>query len=154
MPSEWRITPEQDWQVICPVEIDFSGAAVTVPLWCINAMPLAFGNSSSTVRAIIKSMFVMYTEAPPAAPDASYNFLLRIGTNANSSAVHDFTIPAGRAVGDVDVIDQADFSAEPRVFNSTEWVQLYCPGGASGLGKAYVGVRLSQDYRTWRGFTP
>lgn len=150
--SPWKYAPFRDHQIICPVEFDFSGADTSIPFFTPDAMPQIFGNDSSTTVAVVKKLFIMYTEATPGS-GSGYTNIIRLGTDTNSSAAHDFTPPFNKAAGDVDVIDQSDFSAEPRVFNSTNWLQIRCVGGASSTGKAYVGAVLSFDIRDWTGYT-
>lgn len=150
--SPWKQMPGPEFYLGPTEEIDLSGSAVTLPIVPANAYPISFGNSQTSVTLVVTKLLIMYTEATPGSTDATYNFLVRLGTNANSSACHDYTIPASKSVGDVDIIEAADFSADARLFNSVNWLQIYCPGGASGAGKVRVGVMVSQDYRKWSGY--
>ena len=152
--SPWTFTPEGNAIIWCPEELDLSAADTGgIPIVASKDLPPLWGNAN-TASLIIVKWFIAYTEATPGSTDASYDFILRLGTNTNASQHHDFTVPANRAVGDVDIIDGADFAAEDRIFNSVNWTQIRCFGGASGSGRVRTGIEVTADGTKWKNFTP
>jgi len=141
-----------DFVAMCPYEFDLSGAAINVPFWPIQAYPLAFGNAHPSTILVVKKIIVIYTEATPGSTDATYDNIIQVGHEDNSIAVHTYTIPASKAIGDADIIDQADFNAEPRLYNTQESIQIRSGGSASGTGQVRVGLLLSNDYRQWTDY--
>lgn len=146
--------PGPDFQVWCPEEFDLSGSAVSVPVWGISGMPQAWGNFNSGFVGVVKKVMVAYTEATPGSTDATYDNIISIGDNSNESQTTDYTIPASKSIGDIDVIDQASFAAEPRINGTRNYVQIKCQGGASGSGKVRVGLLVSQNFREWVDVVP
>ena len=151
--SPWTFTPEGDVTIWCPEEFDLSGSDISIPI-IVNQELLELWGNNNTASLVIKKWFIAYTEATPGSTDATYDFLMRLGTNANASQHHDYTIPANKAVGDVDYIDGSAFAGEDRIFNTVNWTQIRCIGGASGAGRVRAGIIVTADGTQWRNFTP
>lgn len=150
--SEWLVPAGPDFQIHCPQQMDLSSGVITTPVYISKDQIPCYGNINENVVLIVKEMHIMYIEATPGTTDATYDFLISLGTNTSPSAMHDYTIPAGRSAGDVDIISQDDFSAESRLFKSggVNWMQVRLNGGASGSGIVRVSLLVSQHYSEWK----
>lgn len=151
--SPWDFKPEVDFQVWLSDEIDLSAGASETPVYSTANLSKIWSNSVGTTRILVKELLIMYTEATPGVTDATYDNIIQIGTDTSDVAVTLFTIPPSKSIGDVDIFDQADFTANARIF-ATNWIQIKSAGGASGAGKVRIGLTLSQDYTQWFDFDP
>lgn len=145
--SPWTHRPTQDFQIFSPQIIDIDGATVDFPLFSIINLPPCWGNLQDDVVLIIKELIVIYT----AATSASSANQVRLGSDVNPALYTSFTTPAGRAIGDVDIIDQDDFTVDPRVFTNGNILSVR-GGGGTGTGAFLAGVTLSYDYTDYYAF--
>lgn len=134
--------------VVQTPEIDLSNTEIHI-LKFPDISKIMWGASNENRKYLIKQIRVLYTEAT----DAANSNNIRIGNLGAESAHHDFSTPSGKSIGDIDVIDQSAFTAEPRVFDSEVWTQVRVVAGA-GTGKIIVELEISFDYTDWVGFTP
>jgi hypothetical protein len=144
--SQWEEKP-QEFQVWCPHEFDISASAVSVPFFAVSNLRPIWGNRQTTTKIVIKEVLVAYTEAT----DASNAGQVRVGNDANATQYNSYTTPSGKSIGDVDVIDQADFDVGPLVVDPAKWLQVR-GGGGTGTGQYRVGLTLTYDYTDYYDF--
>lgn len=140
----------QEFRVMCPVEFDLnSGTTDVCPIFSTAGLSAAWGNRVPTCTLIIKEWRLLWTVAPLAAGADIY-----LGSEANFFLHDSYSTLGGRSIGDVDVIDQSNFAAEPRVFNTQNWIQVRSAGNLGAAGSVRVEVTLVRDYTQWVDFDP
>jgi hypothetical protein len=142
-------TPPPAFQIWCPQVIDLSGSAVTYDFPIAPAaLPLAWGNRSSTCVLIIKELLVLYTEGTAAA--GTNNIL--IGSEDDNDYHHTISTLNSKSVGDLTIINQSSFAGESRVFNTENTLRVHCIGGLGAAGEIRVGMTVVADYSQWKNF--